>query len=117
MEPGDYVAIRTDFVLGGPAALLNGRLVEADGCLWVAGDDGGRYLPAWGRGTRAYGVSDGPPVVVEIDGRKIIAGSWVSLGGGELKDIGTVERVLEAPIPSACRAGPFWWVTSLEATR
>ena len=113
-EPGAYVAIaREDGGEGGLAALLEGRLAEEDGCLWVTREPGDRYLPIWPHGARPYGVPDGPSVVVEVDGRKFTVGSTVALGGGETTDLDLIEPQLEAPIPSDCAGGPFWSISSV----
>jgi hypothetical protein len=78
-----YAAIATRSGGDGLGALLEGRLVVSDGCLWVETPDGARYMPIWPRGTSVHGVPDGPDIVVVYKAQELIVGPDVALGGGK----------------------------------
>jgi hypothetical protein len=83
-----------------PAAEVHGRLVEADGCLWidVAGE---RRLPLWPHGSRIE-RDDDSLAVVNADGTHAVIGREVSGGGGEFAAELLVETIGEE-VPEACR--------------
>ena len=112
--PDAYVAFAGGGGASGSTDQLTGRLAVEDVCLWVASDSGDRHLPIWPASARAYGVPDGPGVVVDLGGRRVTVGNSVTLGGVELTDIGAIVSSLAAPIPTACAAGPFWSVSGFE---
>jgi hypothetical protein len=68
---------------GGAAALLEGDLEGAGGCLYVRPSFGPRFLVVWPDNLRLV-IDNGTPVV--MDGREVVArtGAPVRLGGGEI---------------------------------
>ena len=84
-------------------ALLTGMLVEEDGCLRVAPEEGGAaYLPVWPHGWSVREEADGGLVLLDAAGSaRLRVGERVRLSGGEAPP-GEAEH-------GAC-AGPYWIV-------
>lgn len=75
----------------------------------------GRFLPVWQRGTRAFGVLDGPEVVVETGGQRLVSGTEVALGGGVPPNTADdIDAIATHPVPEACRHAQFWIVNGVE---
>lgn len=104
----------------GPGALLEGRLMLEDGCLYVLETHfGDRWLPAfpadahWDEATRT----------LSLDGRSVTAGEEVRLGGGERKPAGAWDEQSDLGIPVACawlwdelhERGEGVWMTTIIA--
>lgn len=91
-----------------PAGLLEGTLIEDDGCLWIeAGDD--RWLVLWPSGTSV--ANDGGQLVVQIGGETAVEGQRVSAGGGEYgpENYRFVVELIGEEVPTACRqAGRYF---------
>lgn len=96
----------------GDAALLEGELQFADGCVWVEASDGSRFLILWPSNT-GPGVINSLPAVVG-PGRELLAetGEVTQLGGSET-DLATAERLV-GEIPAACSGDSFWVVSTVE---
>jgi hypothetical protein len=92
---------------GGPAALLEGTLMQDGPCLLVIADDGVRRLPIWPAGVRLDGST-------LIQGHQPIAslGDVIGLGGGEYteQERAFIESQLSTPIPPGCETGFYWLV-------
>lgn len=92
-----------------PAALLEGTLVEEDGCLWIeAGDD--RWLVLWPGGTSV--ANDGGQLVVQSGGAQAVVGTRVSAGGGEYGpgNYRFVVELIGEEVPSACQQTGLYWL-------
>ena len=76
--PDGYEFPRHSMWGGGPTALFDGELVEVDGCVRTAGDDG--YTVVWPPGY-SLSLQDGQPIVHGI-GRDARMGAPVRMGGG-----------------------------------
>lgn len=86
-----------------PEALLTGRLVEDDGCLWIENDDG-RALPMWPSGSRIE--RDGTSLaVVNTGGARAVVGTQVVAGGGGYgpAQYDFVLELIGEQVPDACR--------------
>jgi hypothetical protein len=90
---------------GTPTALFEGKLVDVDGCVRTAGDDG--YTVVWPPGF-SLSIDDGEPVVHGI-GHDARMGEWVRLVGGEYPD-GQLSSVASGAAGTRCPA-PFWLTT------
>lgn len=92
-----------------PTALLEGILIEDDGCLWVE-TDGVRSLMLWPVGSAAE-VRDGR-IVVRSDGNEAIADTAITGGGGEYgPDLyWFVVQLIGEEVPAACRASGSYWL-------
>lgn len=95
---------------GGPAALVEGTLVQEGQCLFLVDSEGVRRLPIWPPGVRLEG-SD------LVEGRDLLTavGDHVGLGGGEYteEDRAFLETLLESPIPPGCGVGRYWLVVEV----
>lgn len=93
---------------GMPTALLEGTLIEEDGCLWIeAADD--RWLVLWPSGTSV--ITDGGQLVVQSGAEPAVVGTRVSAGGGEYGpgNYRFVVELIGEEVPSACQqAGHYW---------
>lgn len=92
-----------------PTALLEGTLVDDDGCLWIE-DDVFRWLVLWPSGSSA--VEDNGQVVVRSDGNRAAVGTQVSAGGGEYRqdNYNFVVELIGEQIPNRCRASGLYWL-------
>jgi hypothetical protein len=90
-----------------PTALVEGTLVEDEGCIWVEAD-GSRWLVLWPNGSTA--VVDGGQVVVRNDGHQAIVGTHVSGGGGEYRQehYAFVVGLIGEPVPLPCQASGLY---------
>lgn len=94
---------------GLPAALLEGTLIEDDGCLWIESERT-RWLVLWPRGSAV--VEDAGERVVRNGGQRAVIGTRVSAGGGEYGD-GHYEFVVELigeQISAPCREAGLYWL-------
>jgi hypothetical protein len=87
-----------------PLAVVGGRLVLDDGCLWLEHEEG-RVLPLWPRGSRVE--QDGDTLVVVQHGGRARAevGTDVLGGGGGYgpEEYDFVVELIGEEIPPACR--------------
>jgi hypothetical protein len=93
-----------------PTGLLEGILVEEDGCLWVEADPF-RSLVLWPTDSSAV-IDDSDRVVVRNGGHEAIVGTAITAGGGEYTDehYAFVVEILGEALPSACRASGLYWI-------
>jgi hypothetical protein len=92
-----------------PTALLEGTLVEDDGCLWIETDNG-RHLMLW---PEASSVLDGDGQrAVRNDGDVAIVGTRVSAGGGEYgtEHYEFVVELIGRDVPEPCRTSGKYWL-------
>lgn len=100
------------FTASGPAALLDGTLVERDGCLWIETRERQRFLALWPTGYRVAAGS-GTVTVLRNDGRPVAeVGRPITVGGGEYAphQEAFVQGLIGRPIPDACRGNKYWLV-------
>ena len=101
---------RTD---GGPDALISGRLIAQEGCLFgYLRPDVPRVLFIW---PDDYGlVSDSQGTAIAADDGDILVhvGDYVYAGGAGSSDEATLEVVKEA-IPEQCTKDGHWFVSSI----
>lgn len=97
----------------GDAALLEGELAFADGCLVVHAADGTRFLPLWPSDTEP-GVINAQPVVLG-PGSELLAETGINIrvGGGRVADRAAAEELVGA-IPEQCAADAFWGVSTVD---
>jgi hypothetical protein len=102
-----------------PAALISGRLFEANGCVFITSDDPGsdhaNVLLIWPNEATAVRTDDGR-LQISIDGDIVGAvGDVVHLGGGYLGEtrnrVAQAESLIGGAIPDRCRADGGYWVT------
>lgn len=101
-----------------PAALITGRLAEADGCVFIADPYGraGSVLPLWPERYRAERDETGRLTV--FDGEDLVArvGDDIRFGGGfrgeSSEEVGPSEEFIGKPIPERCRADDGYWIVS-----
>ena len=97
------------------AALLEGKLVEVNGCLRVGGREGS--LVIWPDGFGA-GMQDGKLVVLDASGLIVArVGDRVSMGGGEVSGEYVDGWDLIDPKPLAACPGPYWIAGEVETAR
>ncbi len=92
-----------------PEALIGGRLVLDDGCLWLEHQEG-RVLPLWPSGSRLEQVGD-TVVVVQHGGRaRAEVGTDVVGGGGGYgpEHYDFVVEMIGEEIPPACRGEDYY---------
>ena len=84
-------------------ALLDGTLVEVDGCVGVEATDGGvEFVVVWPYGTS---VADDEPVTIEVpDVGEVAVGDEVQVGGGVVQG----EEVGGLTIPDFCADHEVW---------
>jgi hypothetical protein len=89
--------------------LLEGVLIEDDGCLWVEGE-GVRWLVLWPVGTSA--VVEDYRIIVRNGGNEAVVGTPVTGGGGEYGEnqYRFVVSLIGEEVPTACRASGFYWL-------
>jgi hypothetical protein len=95
-----------------PAALVSGRLVEEDGCAFIApdqpGSDHASVLVIWPNEASAERMDDGRLRISAGDDAAVSVGDVVSLGGGLVgetpSDVGQAESMIGEAIPERCRA-------------
>lgn len=92
-----------------PAALLQGNLIEDDGCLWIE-TDGTRWLVLWPDGS--YATVEDDQLVVYNGGERAVVGTRVSAGGGEYgaQDEAAVVELIGDVLPMACRRTRLYWL-------
>ncbi len=93
-----------------PLARFSGRLIEADGCLWIDGD-GGRALAIWPSGSTIERDGDSLIVVNSADARAVV-GTEVVAGGGEYRadEYELVVELIGEEVPGACRGDDVYWL-------
>lgn len=91
---------------GGAAALLEGDLVVAGGCLYVQPDRGPRYLVVW-PDTLRLALEGDTPVVMEGTEEVVRDGGRVRLGGGE------AGPNLAATTAGGCDTANLWSVSEV----
>ena len=109
-EPADVFLPTYGPMNGLPTALLSGRLVLRDGCIWIA-SAGGEVLPLWPAGSRIE--FEGGRLVVVHGGDRARVGTEVTGGGGEYGpgNYAFVVELIGGEIPERCRGDGFYWLT------
>jgi hypothetical protein len=95
----------------GDAALLEGRVGFADGCLFVEVADGSRYLVLWPSDTTLGRINSLPAVMGPPD-YPVEIGENLRLGGSEA-DRATAEELV-GPIPERCALDGYWAVSTVD---
>ena len=92
-----------------PAGLIEGVLVEADGCLWIE-TDGQRLLVLWPRDSTVTSTVDG--LAVGAEGVTIPVGTPMRAGGGQYQQEhqAFVHDLIGEPVPEACRSTGLYWL-------
>ncbi len=92
-----------------PAALLQGTLIEEDGCLWIESDNS-RWLVLWPDAT--YASVEDDQLVVYSGGDRAVVGARVSAGGGEYgaQDEAFVADLIGEAVPAACQQSGLYWL-------
>lgn len=93
----------------GDAALLRGTLEQDGPCLYIRGDDGGRWLAAFPSPDTRW---DAAGRAVYIGGAAVRVGDAAAFGGGERTDGGGPLPWVRPPDPS-CDGSRIWMVTQL----
>ena len=95
------------------AALLEGTLVVQEGCLRVAGNDGGStHLVIW---QTDYFLNDNEGIIEIWDrnGETVArVGEEIRMGGGEVALTDELKQQLREVLPERC-AGPYWLMGEL----
>jgi hypothetical protein len=102
-----------------PAALVSGRLVEENGCVFITSDQPGSEhanVPVmWPNEASAERTDDGQLRISVGDDAEVSVGDVVSLGGGLVgearSDVGQAESMIGEAIPERCRAEGGYWIT------
>lgn len=89
-----------------PAALLEGMLIEEDGCLWIEAD-ASRHLVLWPDGS--YATIEDDQLVVFNGGDRAVVGTRVTAGGGEW-DEAFVADLIGEDVPEACQQSGLYWL-------
>jgi hypothetical protein len=91
-------------------AVLTGRLVVEEGCIWIQTDTQ-RWLALWPTTIR---IRTGEPLTVVGNCVEVAAGEQITVGGGgyEPANVGFVEGLIRESIHKRCR-GNAWLVTQL----
>ncbi|HNB55295.1 MAG TPA: LysM peptidoglycan-binding domain-containing protein, partial [Anaerolineales bacterium] len=92
-------------------AILEGKLIVANGCLRIESFDAPiSYLPIWPNGY-GLGISSNEIKIADDTGEMIVArvGEGVSMGGGELLSLDGLGEITLQQIPGNC-SGPYWLV-------
>jgi hypothetical protein len=93
-------------------ASLEGRLVLANGCLWIE-VSGKHVLIVWPSNT-TFGKINDLPVVLGPDQELLVEeGSVVRLGGRSV-DIETAQELAGRKFPRACADSDFWVASTVE---
>jgi hypothetical protein len=96
----------------GRLALLEGRLVFADGCIWVQGSAGNRDLILWPSNTTLGRINNLPAVLGPDHVLLAETGNVVRLGGNSI-DLQTAQQAV-GHIPEACAGEGFWLAGMVE---
>jgi hypothetical protein len=102
-----------------PAALVSGRLVEENGCVFITpdhpGSDHASVLLIWPNEASAERMDDGRLRISVGDDAAVSVGDVVSLDGGLVgearSDVGHAESMIGEAIPERCRAEDGYWIT------
>jgi hypothetical protein len=102
-----------------PAALVSGRLVEENGCVFITpdrpGSDHVNVLLIWAKEASAERMDDGRLRISTGDDAAVWVGDVVSLGCGFVgearSDVGQAESMIGEAIPERCRAEGGYWIT------
>jgi hypothetical protein len=94
-----------------PTAILEGRLVERDGCLLLDTGDQREFLPLWPDSFALEGGST--PTIISPNGRALALGDQAFLGGGERRLV-DAESIIGQEIPGRCRTSLYWLATAIE---
>lgn len=95
---------------GGPAALLEGVLVQAGPCVYVSASEQ-RWLAIWPPGFDLSGAK-----VVDASGVAVATiGQPISVGGGEYTEgmYSFLRTLMPNDVTPACRGGLYWLVTDV----
>lgn len=106
--------LRYGFLTGSPTALLTGTIRFDAGCIWLEHVDVPevRELILWPPRT---GLDNSGGVLRVIDGGVTLAdGDPVTMGGGQYKDLQTVQGFV-GPVPSECVTSLYWLATDVTA--
>jgi hypothetical protein len=88
-----------------PLALIQGRVVQRGGCLWLQGAEGQPlYLALWSPGSRLE-ASGSTIAVVDPAGARIGVGDRLRATGGETKNVEDVIALTGQKPPLACQTG------------
>ena len=92
-----------------PVGVLEGTLVEDDGCLWLE-SDGSRWLVLWPNGAQAVEANVG--VVVREGTNEAVVGEPIRLGGGEygIEKYAFVADLIGEEVPPVCRESGLFWL-------
>jgi hypothetical protein len=102
-----------------PAALVSGRLVEENGCVFITSDQPGsehaNVLVIWPNEASAERTDDGRLRISVGDAADVSVGDVVSLDGGLVgearSDVRQAESMIGEAIPERCRAEGGYWIT------
>lgn len=98
---------------GGFGAVVGGKLVLADECLYFDGPDG-LGLAIWPPGTQAWDVNN-TVVIVDAGGKSVAAvGLEAHFAGGHVSDRSWIERLIGQPIHPRCQKGDYVLITELK---
>lgn len=103
---------------GGPTALMFGRLVQENECLYVASyRSGERHLVIWPQGSSLDGQGSAAVVTVPGVGPVAAVGEPIQLGGGEYgpDQLEFLRTLLDNEIPEQCVGGRYWLAVSAES--
>lgn len=92
-----------------PVGVLEGTLVEEDGCLLVEAG-GSRWLVLWPGSARAVEADAG--LVVRDGTNEAVVGEPIRLGGGEygMDNYDFVVDLIDEEVPPACRESEQFWL-------
>jgi hypothetical protein len=96
----------------GYEASVEGRLVLANGCLWIE-VSGEHVLIVWPSNTTLGKINDLPVVLGPDQELLVEEGSVVRLGGRSV-DIETAQQLAGRKLPRACADGGFWVASTVE---
>lgn len=90
-----------------PTGVLEGRLVERNGCLiW---SDGAEYLPIW---PDDFELDNADTTIAATSGVVLAVGDEGTLVGGE-RNLRQAESLIGMQIPSSCQSDGYWMVTEV----
>ncbi len=102
--PSGYIFPVHNVDSGGPTGLLQGVIVEDDGCIFVRGARGIDYLVQWPDTLRLVLGASGSPEIVDDNGVVARVGDRVEIVGGE-SDVG-----LSTDVKQRCPGQPYFGV-------
>lgn len=103
---------------GFPGALMAGRIVARDDCVFVERAIGGpSALVLWPHGWDLEATPDGTQQVLDREGAAVLKiGDHVEMGGGFVSesrdDVAFPEELIGEPIPRRCRTAGGYWLSA-----